>query len=47
MTYSLGDGKHTNTIESCWEILKRGYMGYTTTFRLSICRNMLMSFAIG
>ena len=27
MTYSLGDGKHTNTIESCWAILKRGVYG--------------------
>ena len=27
MTYSLGDGKHTNTIESCWSILKRGVYG--------------------
>lgn len=25
--YSLGDGKHTNTIESCWAILKRGVYG--------------------
>ena len=27
MTYSLGDGKHTNGIESCWAILKRGVYG--------------------
>ena len=27
ITYSLGDGKHTNTIESCWAILKRGVYG--------------------
>lgn len=25
--YLLGDGKHTNTIESCWAILKRGVYG--------------------
>lgn len=25
--YSLDDGKHTNTIESCWAILKRGVYG--------------------
>lgn len=27
MIYSLGDGKRTNTIESCWSILKRGVYG--------------------
>ena len=27
MTYSLSDGKHTNGIESCWAILKRGVYG--------------------
>lgn len=26
-TYSLGDGKHTNTIESCWAVLKRSVYG--------------------
>lgn len=25
--YSLGEGNHTNTIESCWAILKRGVYG--------------------
>ena len=27
MTYSLGDGKHTHGIESCWAILNRGVYG--------------------
>lgn len=27
MTYSLGDGQHTNSIESCWAILKRSVYG--------------------
>ena len=27
VVYSLGDGKHTNGIESCWAILKRGVYG--------------------
>ena len=26
-TYSLGDGKHTNGIESCWAVLKRSVYG--------------------
>lgn len=26
-TYSLGDGRHTNTIESCWAVLKRSVYG--------------------
>lgn len=43
VTYSLGNGVHTNGIESFWAIVKEEYTEYIIMYQSTICRDIWMS----